>query len=89
MPHPVANTNRRRTVLQDPSVANAPLEKRISFLQSKNLTQEEVDVSLARAAAGGPVAGAPSQNYAYGQNAQQPPPGYGAYPGYWPQPPPE
>ncbi|KAJ4378055.1 peroxisomal membrane protein pex14 [Neocucurbitaria cava] len=36
--------------LQDPSVAGAPLEKRIAFLQSKNLTQEEVDISLARAA---------------------------------------
>ncbi len=37
------------TFLQDPSTANAPLEKRIQFLQSKNLTQEEIDLALARA----------------------------------------
>jgi len=37
------------TFLQDPSVASAPLEKRIEFLKSKNLTQEEIDLSLARA----------------------------------------
>ncbi len=35
------------TFLQDPSVASAPLEKRIEFLKSKNLTQEEIDLSLA------------------------------------------
>jgi hypothetical protein len=78
-------------VLQDPSVAQAPLEKKIAFLQSKNLTPEEVDVSLARV--GDPPAssvGSVPPNYAY----RQPPPpqaGYGGYPGgYWPQqPPPE
>lgn len=37
------------TFLQDPSTANAPLEKRIQFLQSKNLTQQEIDLALARA----------------------------------------
>jgi peroxin-14 len=37
------------TFLQDPSTASAPLEKRIQFLQSKNLTQEEIDLALARA----------------------------------------
>ncbi|ORY17757.1 peroxisomal membrane anchor protein conserved region-domain-containing protein [Clohesyomyces aquaticus] len=81
--------------LQDPSVANAPLEKRIAFLQSKNLTQEEVDVSIARAAedpSHPPTptsqASAPS-NYAYRQAPPPPPPAYGAYPpGYWQQPPP-
>jgi peroxin-14 len=35
--------------LRDPSVASSPLDKRIAFLQSKNLTQEEIDLSLARA----------------------------------------
>lgn len=35
--------------LQDPSVASSPLDKRIAFLQSKNLTPEEIDLSLARA----------------------------------------
>ena len=37
------------TFLQDPSTASAPLDKRIQFLRSKNLTQEEIDVALARA----------------------------------------
>jgi hypothetical protein len=81
------------TVLQDPSVASAPLEKRIAFLQSKNLTQEEVDVSLARAAAEDPSQPAPPPtsappNYAY----NKPPPAAPAYnyppQGYWQQPPP-
>ncbi|KAF2473286.1 uncharacterized protein BDR25DRAFT_302241 [Lindgomyces ingoldianus] len=79
--------------LQDPSVASAPLEKRIAFLQSKNLTQEEIDLSLARAAedpshssSQTPQASTPS-SYAYRQ--PPPPPAYGAYPpGYWQQPPP-
>ncbi|OJD18093.1 hypothetical protein AJ78_01865 [Emergomyces pasteurianus Ep9510] len=34
--------------LQDPSVSSAPLEKKIAFLQSKNLTQEEIDQALSR-----------------------------------------
>lgn len=82
-----------RLVLQDPSVANAPVENRIAFLQSKNLTQEEIDVSLARAAedAGHPSPapqGAPPSNHAY--RPQGSPPAYGNYPppGYWQQPPP-
>ncbi|KAF1999663.1 hypothetical protein P154DRAFT_576840 [Amniculicola lignicola CBS 123094] len=81
--------------LQDPSVASAPLEKRISFLQSKNLTQEEIDVSLARASDDSsypspPPSQAPAPpGYAYRQTP--PPSQYGAYPpGYWqPPPPPE
>jgi peroxin-14 len=81
-------------VLQDPSVASAPVEKRIAFLQSKNLTQEEIDVSLARASedpshpsSPTPQASTPS-SYAYRQ--PPPPPAYGGYPpqGYWQQPPP-
>lgn len=81
-------------VLQDPSVANAPVEKRIAFLQSKNLTQEEIDVSLARAASDDPSQAVP-QYSAPPSNAYRPPPAAPAYgsgypPQYWPQqPPPE
>ncbi|KAK8194825.1 peroxisomal membrane anchor protein conserved region-domain-containing protein [Phyllosticta capitalensis] len=82
------------TFLQDPSVASAPVEKRIAFLQSKNLTQEEIDASLARAgeaasaSVAAPTASSPApQSYGY-QQPPPPPPGYGAYPSYWPQPPP-
>ncbi|OCK86234.1 hypothetical protein K432DRAFT_376887 [Lepidopterella palustris CBS 459.81] len=77
--------------LQDPSVASAPLEKRIAFLQSKNLTQEEIDLSLARASEDPNYYGtqttqspAPS-NYGYRQ-PPPPPSGFGGYQGgYWPQ----
>ncbi|KAF2500656.1 hypothetical protein BU16DRAFT_502627 [Lophium mytilinum] len=78
------------TFLQDPSVANAPLEKRIAFLQSKNLTQEEIDASLARAAEDPNYGAAPSPsssappNYGYRQPPQQPA-GYGYQGGFWPQ----
>ncbi|CAE7214739.1 hypothetical protein PTNB85_06871 [Pyrenophora teres f. teres] len=81
--------------LQDPSVASAPLEKRIAFLQSKNLTQEEVDISLARAAEDpSHPAPPPPQTSAVANNAYRPPPAapYASYPpqGYWqPPPPPE
>lgn len=92
----------RHVVLQDPSVASSPIEKRVTFLQSKNLTQEEVDLALSRvgedpaaaaaaAAASGAVS-APSQGYASQQVAYrqspQSPPGYG-YPPYnqWQAPP--
>ncbi|CBX91132.1 hypothetical protein LEMA_P061660.1 [Plenodomus lingam JN3] len=82
--------------LQDPSVASAPLEKRIAFLQSKNLTQEEIDVSLARAAEDPSLAAASPQSSTPPSNAYRPPPAapaYGSYPppqGYWqPPPPPE
>ncbi|KAK3649709.1 peroxisomal membrane protein pex14 [Elasticomyces elasticus] len=36
------------TFLQDPSVSSAPVEQKIAFLRSKNLTQDEIDTSLAR-----------------------------------------
>ena len=36
------------SVLQDPSIASSPLEKRVAFLRSKNLTQEEIDAALRR-----------------------------------------
>ncbi|KAF3011093.1 peroxisomal membrane protein pex14 [Curvularia kusanoi] len=83
--------------LQDPSVASAPVEKRIAFLQSKNLTQEEIDVSLARAASDDPSQpAAPAPQYSSPpSNAYRPPPAAPAYgsgypPQYWPQqPPPE
>ncbi|KAL9078548.1 MAG: hypothetical protein Q9157_002539 [Trypethelium eluteriae] len=82
-------------VLQDPSVASAPLEKRIAFLQSKNLTQEEIDLSLARAsedASQSNTATPPSSTnspYSYSHQPMRPPPPYGPYQaGYWPPPPP-
>ncbi|KAH9871686.1 hypothetical protein J1614_005941 [Plenodomus biglobosus] len=81
--------------LQDPSVASAPLEKRIAFLQSKNLTQEEVDISLARAAEDPSLAAVSPQSSTPPSTAYRPPPAapaYGSYPpqGYWqPPPPPE
>ena len=76
--------------LQDPSVASAPVDQRVAFLRSKNLTQEEIDVSLARVGQAPSSQGAsttasyqrqrpPPQQYGY-QQQQQP---------YWGQPPPE
>lgn len=49
--------------LQDPTVAAAALDKRIAFLQSKNLSQEEINTALARASDTSPtsVAVAPPQ----------------------------
>jgi len=80
------------TFLQDPSVAASPVESRIAFLQSKNLTQEEVDVALARASGESALASSYS-NYAPQQHVvRQPPPGYGGgyqqYP-WQPQAPPD
>ncbi|KAJ8061346.1 hypothetical protein OCU04_010408 [Sclerotinia nivalis] len=78
------------TFLQDPSVSASPLENRIAFLQSKNLTQEEVDAALGRASGEQSPA---SQNYSnyppQQQVARQPPPAYGGYQQYpWQQLPP-
>ncbi|KAK3333493.1 peroxisomal membrane anchor protein conserved region-domain-containing protein [Cercophora scortea] len=84
--------------LQDPSVASSPIEKRIAFLQAKNLTQEEVSAALARV---GSEIG-PPQSYAppptSSQAIQQQPPYYAQYPQHqqqqqyppyaWPQAPP-
>ncbi|KAF6225844.1 hypothetical protein HO133_009846 [Letharia lupina] len=86
-----------RDVLQDPSVAASALDKRIAFLQSKNLTQEEIDVALARAGDGShtenAVAPPPPSQYPYqGQQMTRQPAGYGYGPyqgGPWPQAPPE
>jgi len=78
------------TFLQDPSVAASPVENRIAFLQSKNLTQEEVDTAMARA--GGETASTPTNysNYAPQQQMmRQPSQGYGGYQqNPWQQPPP-
>lgn len=82
------------TFLQDPSTANAPLDKRIQFLQSKNLTQEEIDLALSRA---GDDQKPPPQNAPYYPPQQQPPnpyqrppPQYGYNPYMeWQPPPPE
>lgn len=80
------------TFLQDPTVAASPVESRIAFLQSKNLTEEEVNAALARA--GGDSSPAPSYQAGYAPQQQvvrQPQPNYGAYQQYppWPQAPPE
>ncbi|TKA59230.1 hypothetical protein B0A55_11572 [Friedmanniomyces simplex] len=85
------------TFLQDASVASAPVEQKVAFLRSKNLTQEEIDASLARV--GQPPQSSqaqayppqqqqqyrqqpPSQQYSYNNCYQQQQP-------YWAQPPPE
>ncbi|RFU35402.1 hypothetical protein B7463_g990, partial [Scytalidium lignicola] len=79
------------TFLQDPSVSSSPIESRIAFLQSKNLTQEEVDAALARAGGEAPTPAANYSNYASQQQAARPPQvgGYGAYPPFNYQQPPE
>lgn len=78
------------TVLQHPSVATSTLDQRISFLRSKNLTQAEIDLSLAKARDGSsiPSAPAPVTQPNYGQSNQQrmrssADYGYGPYQG-WP-----
>ncbi|KAL8696856.1 MAG: hypothetical protein Q9224_002580 [Gallowayella concinna] len=77
-------------VLQDPSVIGSPVDKRIAFLQSKNLTQEEIDVALARAgdSPSQPAAAPPApQSYDYAnQKVVRQPNGYGYGYGYGPHP---
>lgn len=85
--------------LQDPSVAASALDKRVAFLQSKNLTQEEIDVALARVGdefqTENPVAPPPPSQYpTRGQQMTRQPAGYGYgygpyQGGQWPQAPPE
>lgn len=74
-------------VLQDPSVSTAPIEQKLSFLRSKNLTQEEIDASLARVGLSAPStaqpASYPPQQYRPQQQQQ-----YGYPPPYYAQPPP-
>ncbi|KAG5929322.1 hypothetical protein E4U53_002468 [Claviceps sorghi] len=55
-------------ILQDPSVASSTVENKISFLRSKNLTEEEIGVALARV--GGPASPAAQ----YGTSLPPPPP---------------
>ncbi|KAK5740698.1 peroxisomal membrane protein pex14 [Elasticomyces elasticus] len=57
------------TFLQDPSVSSAPVEQKIAFLRSKNLTQDEIDTSLARI--GQPQQPPPPQTQTYPQQQQQ------------------
>ncbi|KAH0533910.1 hypothetical protein FGG08_007472 [Glutinoglossum americanum] len=88
------------TFLQDPGVSSSPLEKRIGFLQSKNLTQEEIDTALARAGEGSSVFSTSgtatpstpaSSNYGYQgpQVMRQSADARSGYQGgYWPQQPP-
>ncbi|KAK7942827.1 uncharacterized protein PG986_011940 [Apiospora aurea] len=81
--------------LQDPNVAASPVENKLSFLRSKNLTQEEIDASLARVGIpppSHPVA-APSQPVAGPVQHQQQPYYNASYPsaapyGWQPPPPP-
>lgn len=72
--------------LQDPSVASAPVEQRVAFLRSKNLTQEEIDASLARVGQATPSqAASTTASYQY-----RPPPSNGyQQPPYWAQAPPQ
>ncbi|OAX84155.1 hypothetical protein ACJ72_01482 [Emergomyces africanus] len=79
--------------LQDPSVSSAPLEKKIAFLQSKNLTQEEIDQALSRAGedSSAAVTQNPTPNTVVQQPGyRQPPPQYAYGPGsqWQPSPPP-
>ncbi|KAK4234407.1 peroxisomal membrane anchor protein conserved region-domain-containing protein [Achaetomium macrosporum] len=78
--------------LQDPSVASSPIEKKVAFLQAKNLTQEEINAALSRVGSEtAPVQAYPPQPTS--AVAQQPP-YYGQYPPqyppyWWQQPPPQ
>ncbi|KAE8353302.1 peroxisomal membrane anchor protein conserved region-domain-containing protein [Aspergillus coremiiformis] len=86
----------------DPSVASSPIEKRVAFLQAKNLTKEEIDIALSRAGEDSSAATAIMASSRYQPSSQSPayrlspppPQGYGySYPPYgqWqpPLPPPE
>ncbi|KAL7929054.1 peroxisomal membrane anchor protein conserved region domain-containing protein [Trichoderma chlorosporum] len=75
--------------LQDPSVSTSSVENKISFLRTKNLTQEEIDAAIARAGGG---SGAVAPRAPYGAAPQAPPQGppqqyYQSYPQYAWQPP--
>ena len=70
--------------LQDPSVASSPLETRRAFLQSKNLTSQEIDVALARTSSE-PAQPPPQSSYSQAPTQQQyiPAQQYGQYPPPW------
>ncbi|KAK2749274.1 peroxisomal membrane protein pex14 [Onygenales sp. PD_40] len=80
--------------LQDPSVSSAPIDKKIAFLQSKNLTQEEIDAAFSRIGEDtSSVAQSSSQSTAVQQAPGYRPPqqyaqNYGYPPGQWQPPPP-
>ncbi|KAL2755882.1 hypothetical protein ACRALDRAFT_1043061 [Sodiomyces alcalophilus JCM 7366] len=78
--------------LQDPSVANSSVENRVSFLRTKNLTQEEIDAALIRVGVQPPTsaAGAPStaSPVPVGQPQQHYTPAYPAQYAAWQPPPP-
>ncbi|POS87963.1 hypothetical protein EPUL_003804, partial [Erysiphe pulchra] len=46
----------------DPNVAGSPIENRVAFLHSKNLTKQEIDVALARASNNSNFPTYPNQN---------------------------
>ncbi|KAK6003529.1 hypothetical protein QM012_009300 [Aureobasidium pullulans] len=71
--------------LQDPSVASAPVDQRIAFLRSKNLTQEEIDLALQRAGSEPPTSSPPQAQV---QQYQSSPPQQYSQNAYWQQPPP-
>ena len=62
--------------LRDPTVAAAALDRRIAFLQSKNLSQEEINTALARASdtlhASVAVASPQAHHASPGQQMRQP-----------------
>ncbi|XDG05773.1 hypothetical protein ABKA04_005388 [Annulohypoxylon sp. FPYF3050] len=83
--------------LQDPNVASSPTENKLSFLRSKNLTQEEIDVAFARSSSPSDSYTSPSTTSTttppprYSPPAQRQPQ-YGQYqtqPYGWEAPPPE
>ncbi|KAI9893477.1 MAG: peroxisomal membrane protein pex14 [Vezdaea aestivalis] len=74
--------------LRDPGAAASPLESRIAFLRSKNLTQHEIDTALSRSSDGSPP---PPQPTSYSpapqqQHVQQPLQSQQPYPPYQQQP---
>ncbi|KAI1327369.1 hypothetical protein F5Y16DRAFT_371770 [Xylariaceae sp. FL0255] len=78
--------------LQDPNVVTSSIESKLSFLRSKNLTQEEIDAAFARTGAAPPP---PAASPAASQQTPPPPPPppqyYQQYPLQqgWQPPPPE
>ena len=73
-------------------MSTSPVEKKIAFLESKNLTKEEVDVAFARAGENAPISGSVNANQAAHPafaTRQIPSYGYGPYqPSPWGPPPP-
>ncbi|KAI5292233.1 peroxisomal membrane protein pex14 [Ascosphaera acerosa] len=62
-------------VLHDPSVASASLDKKVAFLQSKNMTPEEIEVALARAGGEGDAIAVAELQQQQQQQQQGAPPG--------------